>query len=118
MQMSSRKRYNRQTPEYVDSLILDNLLDLESYNGYEFNRYHYDFVNDKLYLYTRHKYKLIKPTFNGLMHLVALFDVNGKPHTCGYNKLMRELKEIARKDGLINEEPVNEINNEPDESSH
>lgn len=111
MQMSTRKQYNRQTPEYVNSLILENIYDLESYNGYEFNRYHYDFVNDKLYLYTRHKYKLIKPTFNGLMHLVALIDVNGKAHTCGYNKLMRELRELARKE-TADDDTVDEIHND------
>lgn len=96
--MSTRKTYNRQKPEYVDALIADNLYELESYNGYDFNRYYYDFVEEKLYLYTRHKYKLVKPTFNGLMHLVALIDINGKAHTCGYNKLMRELKHLNQQD--------------------
>lgn len=102
--MSSRRPYRRQPAEYVSSLIAGNIYDLESYNGYDFDRYHYDFVEDKLYLFTRRKYKLIKPSFNGLMYLVSLIDVNGKAHTCSYNKLMRELRELAKNDQCLDEQ--------------
>ena len=29
----------RQKAEYVDKLISENIIELEKYNGYEFNRY-------------------------------------------------------------------------------
>ena len=92
----NKRPYKRQTNEYKKELIADNIIDLESYNGHEFDRYYYDFVDDKLYLYTRGKYKLIKPSFDGIMHKVSLVDVNGNFHQCGYNKLMRELAATAK----------------------
>lgn len=83
---------NKQKAEYVDKLIGENIIELTSYNGHELNRYYFDQKEEKLYLYTRKKYKLIKPFFNGLINLVSLIDVEGKPHACSYNKLIRELK--------------------------
>ena len=83
---------NRQKAEYVDKLIGENIIELTSYNGHELNRYYFDQKEEKLYLYTRKKYKLIKPFFNGLINLVSLIDVEGKAHACSYNKLIRELK--------------------------
>ena len=95
----------RQKAEYVDKLISENIIELEKYNGYEFNRYYFDTKEEKLYLYTRNKYKLIKPFNNGFINLVSLIDVHGKSHLCSYNKLIRELKGF-------NEENETETENE------
>ena len=89
-----RKQMKRQKAEFVNELNLENLIELESYNGYDFNRYYYDKNEEKLYLQFRNKYKVVKPFNNGLIDLVALIDVNGKSHIWGYNKLIRELNEI------------------------
>lgn len=87
-----RKQYSRQKYEYVNELNTELLYELQNYNGYELNRYFFDGKTETLYIYTRHKYKVVKPTFTGLMYIVALVDVNGKAHSCSYNKLIRELK--------------------------
>ena len=95
----NRKPMNRQKAEYVNELNMKDLIELESYNGYSLNRYYFDPNNEKLYLLTRNnKYKLIKPFNNGLMDLVSLIDITGKPHACSYKKLIRELKEWNEKD--------------------
>ena len=93
MKASSRGSLGpRQKAEYVDKLNGENLIELTSYNGYELNRYYFDLKEEKLYLFTRNKYKLVKPFFNGFIHLVSLIDSTGKAHACSYNKLIRELK--------------------------
>ena len=84
---------NRQKNEYVDKLNSENVIELTEYNGYEYNRYFFDVKEEKLYLFTRNKYKLIKPFNNGLMDIVSLIDVSYKQHACSYNKLIRHLKE-------------------------
>ena len=84
---------NKQKPEYVDKLNSENVIELTEYNGYKYNRYYFDAMDEKLYLYTRNKYKLIQPFNNGLMDLVSLVDVSYKNHACSYNKLINQLKE-------------------------
>ena len=84
---------NKQKPIYVDKLNSENVIELTEYNGYEYNRYYFDVKDEKLYLFTRNKYKLIKPFNNGLMNIVSLIDVSYKQHACSYNKLIRHLKE-------------------------
>ena len=90
----SRKPFNRQKAEYVDKLCKENLIEIHGYNGYELNRYYYDMKEEKLYLYTRHKYKVVKPFSNGFMDIITLIDVNGKSHSCSYAKFIREMKNI------------------------
>ena len=84
---------NKQKPEYIDKLNSENVIELTEYNGYQYNRYFFDVKDEKLYLFTRNKYKLIKPFNNGLMDIVSLIDVSYKNHACSYNKLIRHLKE-------------------------
>ena len=79
--------------EYVDKHNCENVIELTEYNGYQYNRYYFDVKDEKLYLFTRNKYKLIKPFNNGLMNIVSLIDVSYKNHACSYNKLIRHLKE-------------------------
>ena len=84
---------NKQKPIYVDKLNSENVIELTEYNGYKYNRYYFDVMDEKLYLFTRNKYKLIQPFNNGLMDLVSLVDVSYKNHACSYNKLINQLKE-------------------------
>ena len=84
---------NKQKPIYVDKLNSENVIELTEYNGYQYNRYYFDVKEEKLYLYTRNKYKLILPFNNGLMDIVSLVDVSYKNHACSYNKLINQLKE-------------------------
>ena len=84
---------NKRKPIYVDKLNSENVIELTEYNGYKYNRYYFDVKDEKLYLYTRNKYKLIKPFNNGLMDIVSLVDVSYKNHACSYNKLINQLKE-------------------------
>ena len=84
---------NKQKPIYVDKLNSENVIELTEYNGYKYNRYYFDVKEEKLYLFTRNKYKLIKPFNNGLMDVVSLGDVSFIHHACSYSKLIRELKQ-------------------------
>ena len=84
---------NKQKPIYVDKLNLEDVIELTEYNGYQYNIYYFDVKEEKLYLFTRNKYKLIQPFNNGLMDIVSLVDVSYKNHACSYNKLINQLKE-------------------------
>ena len=55
---------NKQKPIYVDKLNSEDVIELTEYNGYQYNRYYFDVKDEKLYLFTRNKYKLIKPFNN------------------------------------------------------
>lgn len=96
-----RIKYSKQKYEYVDELNDDNVYELEFYNGFELNRYYYDFVTETLYLFTRNRYKIIKPSYNGHGNTVCLIDVKGKYHNLGYDKLMRELKQFHESESDI-----------------
>ena len=91
---SNKSHYKRQKYEYTDKLDTTNLYNLEHYNGHDYDRYHFDKSTQKLYIYTRSKYKVVNPTLNGKMLLITLIDVNGKNHTVSYNKLLRQLNEL------------------------
>lgn len=92
--LKQRTNYKLQKAEYVDKLNTENLYQIESYNGYEFNRYYFDMKTETLYLYTRNKYKIVKPSLNGKLLIVSLNTSSGKNITCSYNKLIRELKKL------------------------
>ena len=94
-ELPKRAKYSKQVNEYVDKLNTEDIIELTEYNNQKYDRYYFNCKTDTLYLYTRHKYKVIKPFSNGLMNLVALIDINGKAHSLSYNKLIRELKEIS-----------------------
>ena len=103
--MHERAKYSKQVNEYVDKLNGEDIIELTEYNNCKYDRYYFNCKTDTLYLYTRHKYKVVKPLSrssgikdsfsNGLMNIVALIDINGKAHSLSYNKLIRELKEIS-----------------------
>lgn len=90
----NKSHYKRQKYEYTDKLDTTNLITIENYNGDDYDRYYFDKSVQKLYVYTRRKYKVVNPSTNGKMLLVTLIDVNGKNHTVSYNKLIRQLNEI------------------------
>ena len=90
----SRKQFHRQKAEYVDKLSTENLIELQYYNGFELDRYYFDTKEEKLYIYTRRRYKVVKPFNNGLMDLITLIDSNGKIHSCSYNKFIKEMKDM------------------------
>ena len=87
-----RKPYNRQKAEYVKELDTDKVIQLDSYNGHQFNRYYFDSETDTLYLHTRHKYKIVKPILVGKLLVVSLNTTSGKNINFSYNKLLREFK--------------------------
>lgn len=80
--------------EYVKTLTGDNIFQIEEYNGYKYDRYWFDMDSETLYLFTRHRFKIVKPSlFNSLL-VVALIDSDGVKHTTSYNKLIKELKKL------------------------
>lgn len=89
-----RKASTPQKYEYVTALTGQNVFQLEEYNGHLYDRYWFDMDTETLYLYTRHKFKIVKPSLLNSILVVALVDVDNKHHTVSYNKLIREFKEM------------------------
>ena len=91
--------------QYVKSISGGNLYQIEEYGEYQNNRYWFDFDTQTLYLLTRHKYKIVKPSVkksfrnpsSGLkpFPFISLIDINGKIHTISYNKFITEFKEMV-----------------------
>ena len=90
--LKHRRKYQRQKAEYVTELDLTNLYQIESYNGHDFDRYYFDAESETLYIYTRHKYKIVKPSFNG--KIIVLMTEDGRNLTKSYNKTLKQLKAI------------------------
>jgi len=87
--VTQRRPYNRRRAEYVDNLPED-VIPVDDYNGYQFNKYWFDVQKKRLIMRTcNNRYKIMKPTHANGTYLVVLFDVDKKPHSTSYKKLYR-----------------------------
>lgn len=99
-----RKKHNKQSSEFLDSLDGLNVVQLTEYHDVKFDRYYYDRDNEKLYLKTRAKknkdgtpkfhYKLIKPCFHNNLDIITLLPVSGGSKSWGYNKFIKHCKTL------------------------
>ena len=93
-----KKLYTKQLSEYIpqDDINKDNLIQLERYKDKDFNKYFFDKSNDKLYIYQEKakRYKVLKPTKNGLNYIVSLITSNKTILTSGYDKLINYCKTL------------------------
>ena len=86
----------RQKNEYIDELS-ESTIQIMDYNGFELNRYYYDYITEQLLLEVRDgklRYKIIKPYLQGNILRVGLVDVSGKKHRPNYVMLMNHLKDL------------------------
>lgn len=94
----NRRPYRRTSPpqkyEYVTTLTGENVFQIEEYNGHLYDRYWFDMDTEILYLYTRHKFKIVKPSLMNSILVVSLVDVENKHHNVSYNKLIKEFKKL------------------------
>ena len=94
----NRRPYRRTSPpqkyEYVTALTGENVFQIEEYNGHLYDRYWFDMDTGTLYLYTRHKFKIVKPSFMNSILVVSLVDGENKHHNVSYNKLIKEFKKL------------------------
>ena len=81
--------------EYVKSLTGENIYQLEEYGGHKYDRYWFDFDTQTLYLLTRGRYKIIKPSEKNGFLLLSLTDINDKIHSVSYNKFIKEFNEMV-----------------------
>jgi len=89
-----RKKYERQKSEYLDRLPNENIFQLEEYEGFKLDRYFWDANDKRLIMITRGRYKYVNPTRTNGLYIVVLVDSDGKPHTCSFKRLYKELREL------------------------
>ena len=83
---------NRQANEYLNKLPPDTEV-IEEYNGYEFDRYFYDTINERILMKTKSgKIKVVNTYMDRNLLLIQFFDVNDKKCKFSYNKLIEYLK--------------------------
>ena len=91
--LKNRKSYNKQVSEYIPQYTIakDNLIRLERYKTCEFNKYYFDKINEKVYIYQERygRYKVVKPTRNGKYLIIALTPTNKPTLTLNYDKFIK-----------------------------
>ena len=92
---NSKRKYNRRKFEYVESLSED-VIELNSYNGHDFDKYFYDPNTEQILMATRGKYKLVFPKYYGTSCTINLTDNLGHNVNISYFKLLSELKSQIR----------------------
>ena len=96
----------------------DTAVELVEYNGFEFDRYWFDYACNGLIVNTRNKFKYINVAYDGNNSgIFHLRDINGRWHTWRWNKfydeMMNRVDEINDEDIDYNQpcefvEPVND----------
>ena len=91
--IKNRKSYNKQVSEYIPQYTInkDNLIRLERYKTCEFNKYYFDKINEKVYIYQERygRYKVVKPARNGKYLIIALTPTNKPTLTLNYDKFIK-----------------------------
>ena len=84
-----RKKAHKQKFEYVEE-IPDTAVELVEYNGFEYNRYWFDYDTERLIINSRNRFHYVNISDHG-SKLCTLVDVNGRQHTIGWSKLLYEM---------------------------
>ena len=101
--LKNRKVYVKQASEYIpqDNIDKDNLIRIERYKNCEFNKYYFDKINEKVYIYQEKygRYKVIKPSRNGKYMIIALTPTNKSTLTLIYDKFIKYCKTLTNELG-------------------
>ena len=91
--LKQRKPFKKQQSEFVTELDNYSIINVGDYNGHDLSRYYFDSSSKTIYLRQSrgNKYKIIKPTKNGNIQIVALVDNSKKIITRSYAKLIKDL---------------------------
>ena len=97
--LKNRKVFVKQVSEYIpqDNIDKDNLIQLERYKTCEFNKYYFDKINEKVYIYQERygRYKVVKPARNGKYLIIALMPSNNPTLTLSYDKFIKYCKSLT-----------------------
>ena len=85
---SDRLPYQQQQFEYLDE-IPDTAIELDSYNGHEYNKYWYDYDSERVIINTRNKFRFVNSSWR--TNSVNLIDIHGHQHMISLNKLQKEM---------------------------
>ena len=101
--LKNRKVYVKQASEYIpqDNIDKDNLIRIERYKNCEFNKYYFDKINEKVYIYQEKygRYKVVKPSKNGKYMIIALTPTNKPTLTLIYDKFIKYCKTLTNELG-------------------
>ena len=90
----NRDKYKQQRNEYLDDLP-ETAVEVEEYNGFEFDKYYFDYENNRLIMRTSSgKLKFV----NVSRGLVRLCDINGVGHTWRWKKFCQEMMDRIEDD--------------------
>ena len=96
--LKNRKVFVKQVSEYIpqDNIDKDNLIQLERYKNCEFNKYYFDKINEKVYIYQEKfgRYKVVNPSRNGKYMIIALTPTNKSTLTLTYDKFIQYCKTL------------------------
>ena len=88
----NKEKVKKQSPEFIDELP-ENVHQINEYNGAIYNRYYYDYVNEKIILKTESKkFKIIKSSPSRKQF--TLYDINGERHLYCEKKFLSNLKKL------------------------
>ena len=97
--LKNRKVFVKQVSEYIPQYTInkDNLIRLERYKNCEFNKYYFDKINEKVYIYQERygRYKVVKPARNGKYLIIALMPTNNPTLTLSYDKFIKYCKSLT-----------------------
>jgi len=102
----NKDKYKKQPNEYIDELP-DTAVELEHYNGFDFDRYYFDYESKKLIMRTRSgKLKFVNVS-RGIFHL---YDIDEIEHTWRWGKFLEEM--MNRIDDGVDDVDLEEDSNE------
>ena len=91
--LKNRRVFVKQVSEYIpqDNIDKNNLIRIEGYKNCEFNKYYFDKINEKVYIYQEKfgRYKVVKPSRNGNYMIIALTPTNKPTLTLNYDKFIK-----------------------------
>ena len=93
----NKDKYKQQRNEYIEELP-DSAVELEHYNGFEFDKYWFDYGSKRLIMRMRSgKLKFVNVNVNrGFMRL---YDINGNGHTVCWKKFYQEMMSRIDEEG-------------------
>jgi len=86
----NRNSFKMPEIEYVDE-IPDTAIPLDEYNGFEYDRYWFDYDSERLIVHSRNRFKFVNISHNGNRSRMIICDINGRRHTIGWKKFFQEM---------------------------
>ena len=89
--LSEITKEGKRTPQYLDELP-ENVIQIDEYCGRKFDRYFYDAEEERILMKTTTgKIKVVNDAVKNSKY-ITMADVDNKPRSCMYSKLIKDLK--------------------------